>query len=170
MFQTTICISCSKLFFFVCCWNRDPRSSFIHFTTTAASAKYLSTYLNYSLHAFLSPCKQEKSPNPQNMPPFVQKKNSSFTELSYQTAHPTSCISLRISNQNPKHAVFALQPRSHRAETFPGHPIHLCRHLQNPCMSRIITRRTDTCLIDTPPASALTVSAHVSRPAGGEHG
>jgi len=49
----------------------------------------------------------------------------------------------------------ALQPRSHRAETFPGHlapAFRLCHRFQNRCMSRIITRRTPA-LIDTPPAN-----------------
>lgn len=171
-------------FFFVCCWNRDPRSSFIHFITTAVSAKYLSTYLNDSLHA-LSSCKQEnQSPNPQNIPPFRPKKNPpsselSFpqnthhqslnhpqTELPYQTAHPTSYASLRISNHNPNHAVDRFPARSHRAETFSGHPtlaFRLCRHLFriDACLESYMA---DTCLMDTPPASALAALAHVSRP------
>jgi len=55
-------------FFFVCCWNRDPRSSFIHFITTAVSAKYLSTYLNYSLHA-LSPLQAREITQPSKHAP-----------------------------------------------------------------------------------------------------
>jgi len=146
----------------MCCGiPRDPRSSFIHFITPAVSAKYLFTYLNYSLHA-LSPCKQENHSTLKTCPPFRPKKKKkthpSFNSpkipiTSLRTTHRTS-----ISDRPPDelHIPPDIEPksdprrhrftaRSHRAKTFPSSltlAFHLCRHFQNRCMSRIITRRT----------------------------
>jgi len=88
-------------------------------------------------------------------PPFVQKKKKKLiralippkypspaseppTELPYQTAHPTSCISLRISNQNPTHAVIALQPD--RIER------KLSRAVLHLPFTSVVTFKIDACL------------------------
>ena len=58
-------------FFFMCCWNRDLRSSFIHFITTAVICEVPVQRISIIPFTLFPPCKQEnQSPNPQNHPPY----------------------------------------------------------------------------------------------------
>ncbi len=180
--------SCS---FFVSCWNRDPRSSFIHFITTAVSIREVPVQrISIIPFTLCPPCKQEKSPKPsKHAPPFRPKKTKkthpSFNSpkipiTSLGTTHRTS-----ISDRPPDelHIPPDIEPKSetrrHRFTARP-HRAKLSRVILHLPFTSVIAFKIDACLESLhgghlpfrhntyqspPPASALTVSAHVSRPA-----
>jgi len=192
MFQRIICISCSKLFLFRVLWDKG---SALEFSSTLLLQQYpRSTYPHTSIILFmLYPLASKRNhPTLKTCPPFVPQKKKKLiralippkylssvseppTELPYDSDRPPDelCIPPDIE---PKPKTRRLRFTARSRETFPGHPtlaFRLCRHFQNRCMSRIITRRTSALWTQhqpITPTSALTVSAHVSRPAGGEHG
>jgi hypothetical protein len=181
MFQRTICISCSKLFLFRVLWDRNPRSSFIHFILQQYPR---STCPRISIILFmLCPLASKRITQPSKHAPLSSKQthpslNSPKIPITSLLSHPqNSPIRPPTRRAIPPDIEPKSETRRHRFTARP-HRAKLSRAIPHLRFTSVITSKngaclesytTNTCLIDTTPAnhptSALTVLAHVSRPA-----